>query len=460
MKKLILILLMCSASAMAIELDAFKAEIKKTNVAAQLLQVAHGTYVKKEYDKHVVVMERLVEINPENVNWVYMLARAYALVDDKTAAYNALLALQNLGLSYPLEGVEEFANIRYTGVYDHIVEGLKNNGKAYGEGQEVASVSEHYSGLLLENLIVDSERQRFLLPSIRNGQIYTLTFGGEFKPFITLPEGSSEGPYGAVDAVIDEKNEVLWVASATMPQFNGSQADNIGQSMVMRYDLKTGKALGQANLSQFKQPALFNQLTVTSNGDVLLFNLFSREVIKVAKDGSESSVLVTLHNHESVKALATDEDNKVLYFADYERGVFVVNLENKKMIAIKSDEVNLYGVNDLHYHEGDLIVVQSGVKPQRVLRLLMNEKVGLKTVLPLEANHLSFGQLGNADVKGNHVYTLANSQWSKMDLAGNLLPEQSWEALKVIKSPLDYKMKEQLEMQQKIEEYKKKRGLK
>lgn len=460
MKKLIFLLLSLSATVSAIELDEFKAEIKKTNVTPQLLQVAHGTYVKKEYEKHVVVMERLVEINPENVNWVYMLARAYALVDDKTAAYNALLALQNLGLSYPLEEVEEFANIRYTGVFDHIVEGLKNNGKAYGEGQEVASVSEHYSGLLLENLVVDSERKRFLLPSIRNGQVYALTFAGEFSPFITLPEDESDGPYGAVDAVVDDANQVLWVASATMPQFNGSQADNIGRSVLTRYDLKTGKTLGQANVSQFKQPVLFNQLTLTSQGDVLLFNQFSREVIKVSKDGSEASVLVTLKNFESVKALATDEESKVLYFADFERGVFVVNLENMKMVPIKSKEVNLYGVNDLQYFEGDLIVVQSGVKPQRVMRLLLQEKVGLKSVVPLESNHPTFGQLGNADVDGNHVYTLANSQWSKMDLAGNLLPDQSWEPLKVIKSALDFKMKEQLEMQQQIEEYKKKRGLK
>ena len=60
---------------------------------------------------------------------------------------------------------------------------------------------------------------------------------------------------------------------------------------------------------------------------------------------------------------------------------------------------------------------------------------------------------------GNEIYYVANSQWDKVDALGRLLPEQTWDDLKVLKSPTTYRMEEFIKQQQDMEEIKRKRGL-
>lgn len=438
--------------------EEFAKEIKRVNVIPQLLQVAKGTYGKKQYQRHVLVMERLLELRPMNATWKFNLARAYALLDKKSEAYNTLIELQNAGLSYPIADEEGFDLIKGTGVFDYIEKGMQDNGKQYGEGKQAHKIDKNYSGMLFESLAFDEKNKRFLLPSVRSGDIYQIDAKGKLSVFVAADKAQG---FGAVDVIIDDQAAVFWVASATMPQYNGTTQENFGQAKVNKYRLSDGKLLATVDLSGLSKPLLLNHLTLMSNGDVLAFNPFTKELLKISKDGKSQEVMMTFPQFDAIQAIAIDDADQVLYLADYDSGIILLNLENKKMMPlVNNPKVNLSGVEDIFYDNGDLIVIQSGVKPQRILRVLLQQKAGFKSMVPLEASHPNFSAISKGSLGKSHVYYFANNQWGKMDLAGNLLPDEQWQDLIIMKTPLKYNMEKHLEMQQQLETFKKAKGLK
>jgi hypothetical protein len=118
------------------------------------------------------------------------------------------------------------------------------------------------------------------------------------------------------------------------------------------------------------------------------------------------------------------------------------------------------GISDLFYVDGDLVGIQSGVSPARVMRFDLVQGLVINMSFPIEASHKNFMTLGNGTLVGDSVYYVANSQWGKMDMGGNLIEGEQWQPLKIIKSPIDFRMQEHIENQKRIEEIKKKRGIK
>jgi hypothetical protein len=94
------------------------------------------------------------------------------------------------------------------------------------------------------------------------------------------------------------------------------------------------------------------------------------------------------------------------------------------------------------------------------MRLDLAQDIAIKMSFPLEASHEDFVTLGNGTVAGDSVYYMANSQWGKMDMAGNLVEGESWQPLKIMQSPIAYRLDEHMESQKRMEDIKKKRGIK
>ncbi len=457
----LLLLISCAAFSQALDPEAaFRTEVNKNNNIQQLLELAKSTKENNYLARHIVVGRRLVELRPYNANFKFALARAYAMVDDKTSSYNLLVELQNAGLSYPVGDKEGFENIKGTRVYDYIEEGMRDNGKPFGEGQNVGHISQHYSGMLFENLAYDSKKERFLLPSVRTGAIYELTKDQQFNEVIAAAQPQT-GPWGAVDLVIDQAQDVLWVASATMPQYNGTTQENFGNSMISKYRLSTYELLNSFALKPGKDPILFSALHLSANGNLYFVNLFNQEVFKVNKDGEAIDSLVALPRFTSIKAIATNAKESILYISDYDQGLFALDLSNKKLGKIGGKGQGFYGgFDDIFYQDGDLVAIQNGVKPARLMRLMLDEDVLLKNMYPLEAGREEFKALSKGVLVGEDVYYFANSQWGKMDFSGRLLPELQWEDQLIMKTNTKYKLQEQIKYQQRMEDIKRRRGIK
>lgn len=440
--------------------DIFARDVAAMNSIPQLIELARDVEEKGQYNRQEVVINRLVELRPFNPEFQFALVKAYAQQDKKTEAYNALIGMQKAGLSYPIGDLEGFDNIKNTKVYEYIEENMASNGEPYGEGQKAFDVSQHYSGMLFENIAYDAATERFLLGSVRAGAVYQYDEVGGFKEFIK-PADPQTGPWGIVDLVVDQKADLLWLASATMPHYNGTNQSNFGHAMISKYRLSTGEALNNYSMKPSGQPLLFTALHLSANQDLYFINAFSSKIFKISHGKEQVEPVMSVPSLTSIKAITSNRDGSILYLSDYEQGLFAVNLEGQQMVPLVRGNGGYFaGINDLFYDDGDLVAIQSGVKPARLMRYLLNQDVLLQNMIPIESANPSFKTLGNGVLVGDQIYYAANSQWEKMDALGRLLPEHSWEPLVVMQSPTKYRMEEHLERMQKMEEIKKRRGIK
>lgn len=439
---------------------AFQQEIYRANHIPQLLQVADGTLKKDELKRHLIVWQRIAQLQPNNPEFQFELAKAYALLDEKTGAYNALVKLQNAGLSYQIEGDESFEKIQGTKVYDYIVNGMKDNASAYGEGTVVATVDDSFSGMLFENLVYDQDNNRFLLASIRSGEIYQIDENDDFSPFIS-DANAEKGPWGAVDMVISQDNQSLWVASASMPQYNGVSEQNLGSAMISQYRLSDGELKKRFKLDDLKAPKLITALHVGQNGNLYFLSLFEQTIYQLKPESDKPEKIIELPGLTAIKAITSNADDSYLYVADFEKGLHVIDVANQKVGNMDpKGERYFTGISDIFFVDGDLIGIQSGVSPARVMRFDLAQELMVKMSFPVEASHEAFVTLGNGTLVDDSVYYVANSQWGKMDMGGNLIDGEQWQSLKIIQSPIDFRMQEHIENQKRIEEIKKKRGIK
>ncbi|MCX7553152.1 hypothetical protein OS175_04625 [Marinicella sp. S1101] len=439
---------------------AFAENVKKMNNIQQLVKMAAEAEQQALFARQEVVLKRLVELRPYSPELKLALVKAYAQQDKKTEAYNDLVKLQNAGLSYPVGDQPAFENIKGTDVFDYIEEGMANNAKPFGIGEKAFEVSKNYSGMLFENLVYDAKGQRFLLGSVRAGSVYQYTENGGFKEF-TDPSNPASGPWGIIDLAIDQEADLLWIASATMPHYNGTTQANFGQAMVSKLDLNTGEVIKSFALNSSGQPMLFNNLHLSKNQNLYFMNAFGGEVYKIAKNSEQVEPLFKLSGMTAVKAITSNDKESIMYVSDYEQGLFVVNLETNQVVPLQQKPSGFFaGINDLFYDGGDLVAIQGGVQPARLMRYVLKQDLFLLNMFPIEAAHPSYESLGNGTLVGDEVYYTTNSQWAKTDGLGRLLPQQSWDDLVVMKSPTKYKMDEHMQRQQQMEEIKKKRGLK
>jgi hypothetical protein len=427
---------------------------------AQLYKIADEAYKSERFDNYEVILQRLIELRPFNAEFKFNLAKVYAVQDKKSEAYNELILLQKAGLSYPTGSIKEFEKIRDTKVYEYIEDLMVKNGEPYGEGVKQFEISHHYSGMLFENFAYDSVQKRFLFGSIRAGSVYEYSEKSGFKEFINSSDPAT-GPWGVVDLVVDDAEDTLWTSSATMPHYNGTNQTNFGHAMISKYKLSTGELINNFSMQEPSSAFLFSAMHLTAGQDLYFINAFSSDIFKISKGSDQVELVLSIPSLKSIKAITSNSDETVLYISDFETGMYVINLETKQILPlVRSADGFFAGINDLFYLDGDLVGIQSGISPARIMRYMLKEDLIIQSPLPIEAAHKEVTALGNGLLVGDEIYYVANSQWEKVDAMGRLLPEQTWEPLSIIKSPTNYRMEEFLKQQRDMEEIKRKRGFK
>jgi len=435
-------------------------QVSEMTDIGQLLKLSEQHQAAGEFAQQEVVLKRLVELRPYSPAFRMSLIKTYAQQNKKQQAYNDLIEFQKAGLSYPVRDLKGFENITSTPVFDYIEEGMANNAKAFGEGSEAFSIPEGFSGMLFENLAYDANDKRFLLGSVRTGAIYQQTENGEFKAFIDAANVEN-GPWGVVDLVVDAASDSLWTASATMPQYKGTTGQNFGKAMISRYQLSTGTLQQNFQLENAQPPVLFTALHMGAQQNLYFINPLTSQIFTIKQGGQSIEPLAAVGSLTALKAITTNSDESIVYVSDFEQGVFAINKATLQVAPMARSKNGFFaGISDLFYDDGDLVAIQSGVQPARLMRYVLKQDLLLQNMFPIEAAHPAFDGLGNGTLVDDKLYYVANSQWSKMDPLGRLAADQQWAPVVVLQSPTKYRMEEHMEQQRKMEEIKKRRGLK
>jgi hypothetical protein len=106
-------------------------------------------------------------------------------------------------------------------------------------------------------------------------------------------------------------------------------------------------------------------------------------------------------------------------------GIMVVDIAQQTSAMLTGPEnLNLGAISGLFYSDGNLIMIQNGFQPQRILRLELDANgASVVKVIPLAIALEEFDRPAFGTVKGEEVYYFAN-------------PDDE-QPVKVMKTPLD-----------------------
>lgn len=464
MKKIILlslIYLCLTVDAQFLEAEApteFELKLNNTSNVTELMALVAEAKKQKKYVYLQNTLEKVVSIKPNIPVLKYQLAEAYALNNEKTKAFNSLIELQKQGLYFDLENNINFANIKSYPVFDYIKNNIEVNGQHFGEGKESFNINKSFSGLLFENIAFDDNSQSFLMGSLRDGSVIKVDTGnGDISLLITEAKGGAEGPWATLDLAVDEKNDVLWVASSAISQFGKMTKATAGMAGIFKYKLSTGEFIKSYISPASKRPSIISRIHLTSQGKLYLLDTQNKEILEWNSKTDKISLALTLSKFNDVRSLTTDDSGNMLYLSDNEKGITIINMKNKKTYSIENSEaLNLIGITDLSYDDNGLIIIQSGFNPERIMRLELNlEKNAIRNIFPIESSNPAFDSPSYGVVVGEGFYYIANSQIPKTNMYGGLMKGQQWQDMAILSSPKHYKEKDSLDYNKKIDLFKK-----
>jgi sugar lactone lactonase YvrE len=411
-----------------------EAQIAQTKLPAALYRLA-GIYTPAgDWQRMGWALERLSELQP-NVGEVKLsLATAYALQDDKTRAYDLLLAMQKQGYGYDLAGDTNFAKVADTKVWKYIVEGLQSNLKPFGEGRIAFSLPA--GDTLIDSLAFDPKRKQFLAGSVREGKIYRVGKDGTLADFIS--PSADNGLWSVYAMAVDADDDALYVASTSSVYFKGFRQEDYGKAGVFKFRLSSGKLLGKYLLKPDRQPRTLSSITA-GKGRVFAADGVRNIVYKL--DGGALKPMVQNPHLTSVRGLALSGDGNTLYFADYAMGILGVDLAGGKGFDLTYDPAKLVlgGIDGLYWYDGTLVAIENGMSPRRVMRLTLGgDGRSVVRAMPLDAANPAFKLPTYGAIDGDGLYFIANSQKNKYDKFGSPKDDAKLEPVNVFRSDLRF----------------------
>lgn len=264
--------------------------------------------------------------------------------------------------------------------------------------------------ILVEGLAFD-HRDRMLVSAVHAAGIFRLGRDGRLHRWQRRTHGSV-GHYGLVS---DHSRKLLW-ATTTGSLYDGHPL--ISPSL-WKYDLRTGHALQVINGSDNAKS--FGDLALGSDGTVYVSDSGAGTVLSLSPGASALRNVVSLGEHRSPQGLAVSADDRTLVFAEYGSGLHRVDLASGAHTRIETPQgMELRGVDGVVRDDDDLVLVQNGIAPPRVLRLELNaDWTAIERLDVLVRDGGMQEPTGGVVHEGAFVF-VSRSQWTDFDGEGKL----------------------------------------
>lgn len=409
-------------------------QIKQSHDVAALSRLAQLYNSQHDMQRFTWTLARIVELMPNSGDLKLQLAMAYVKIDDKTRAYDTLMHMQIQGFGYDISKDPRFDPIHGTKVWDYLVANLQVNGKQFGEGKVAFDLPK--GDYLFDAMAWDPKRKQFLVGDARAGTIQLANEAGKLTDFIAAD--ASNGMWGVNGLGVDAAHGKLYVASSASPQFKGFDKDNAGKAGLFEFDLASGKLLHKYILPQNGAHAL-SCLVVGKDGQVYAADGARRELYRL--DGGALKLLTSNPRLTGISALALSDDGNTLYMADFALGIFGFDLTKSTAfeLAYNPSKLVLGGIDGLHWYDGNLVAIEGGMVPHRIMRLKLSaDGRSIASAMPLDVAQPAFGDLGQGTVADDGLYFVANRQNDLYDNYGVLTDASKLEPAQVFRSNLRF----------------------
>lgn len=337
-------------------------------------------------------------------------ARIETALGRHEAALETLLQLAGLGVIEDVSGSEEFEAVRRLPAYCRLMHAQRSLEQPMGEYRVAARLD--VPTFVPEGIAVDG-RGRFYLGSIRHGRIVRLD-GDRVETLV--PDGA-HGIASVFGLRVDDKEGLLWAATAVVPEGAEADPERIGRSGIFRFRLVDGAFVDAHWLPAGDKRRVLGDLILLGGDLAVTTDSLTGAVYELDAGTGEFTTLLEPGRLASPQGLVHDTSRDVYFIADWSGGLYRFHRTSGELTRLKTPEgVMPYGIDGLYLHDGDLVAVQNMVRPHRVTRFKVSEDgreiTGARVVvraLP-EFDEPTLGAL-----RDDILYLNANSHWNRFD---------------------------------------------
>lgn len=330
------------------------------------LRAAHAAYGDGDYERFVASLETAYSLNPGSYYTRYNLACAYALTGRTDAALELLDQLTRARVDFGMADDEDLASLRDLPRFRALADQLAATTTPTNSSRRRFTVDE--LGLIPEGIAYDGESGRLFFGSMRTGEIFVADRQNQLARFARVEK---DAPLAAIGMTVDNERGVLWVVGTQFFMTEDFDKTAPTWSGLFGFDLQSGE-LRRRYLRDDVENG-YNDVTLGPDGQLYL----SGGTIGVVADGDDriSDVNVDREVFGSNGIVATP-DGEWLITSSYPVGIAAVRLDDGEVHFLAApDDVPLYGIDGMYWHDGALIAVQNGVQPWRIMRFELNDEL-------------------------------------------------------------------------------------
>ncbi len=385
-----------------------------------------GAYQQADFSAMREAAGKALAARPGFPGALFNLALAQVLDDDPAASLETLRDLLAVGIDFNVSDIPEFAPLKELLEWGDYAAAVKRLYEPVGFAEVVATLDT--ADFIPEGIAADADGS-FYLGSIRHGQLVRL---GDEPEILSTP---SNGHWSVFGMRFDGSGG-LWFSSAAVPQFEGV-GDDLGKSGVFRLDLDRRSVSDYQLLPESGEEQVLGDLVLARNGSVYATDSLTGVVYAYQPGSDVFEILVDRGVFGSPQGLVLDAAEEHLYIADYIGGLYRVALGTgsvEKMVI--SSNVTDYGIDGLYRFGNELIVIQNGIRPHRVVGLeLSGDGRSVVDARTLASNLDEFDEPTLGFVRGGDFYFVANSHWNRFDRDNELPGDLSGPI--ILRVPLD-----------------------
>lgn len=366
-------------------------------------------------------------------------ADAWLPVDASTGIISDVEELEALAQAFP-----NSSSVRLRLLSAHLA--AENRARALAVAEELAA----------EGYAFSPGAQEFLLGLVRNGPMpqWLATNELNVEPFgesevvaiipeeARLPEGLAARGDGhfAVTALVSREvwfsNSVSWEAYP-MPEagnISGLLIDGSGM-VIASGDLgmiadETDAYAGLIAIETGNAPVFLEAPAGVQLSDMAFFEddvVYASDpigggVYQIPNVSGEVETLVSPGTLRSPQGIAPSEDGSRLYISDYRYGLAMIGTETGEVSRLASDRPMLLdGIDGLWLHEGELIAVQNGMSPMRIIALRLSvDGDRITSLRVLEQANPEWTEPLGGDIHDGALYYIGNGSWDLFEEGGTL----------------------------------------
>lgn len=365
-------------------------------------------YQRQDYVAMQAAANESLQHRPHFPAALYNLSLAQLLNGDRESSLQTLAQLAAMSIDFSADKNDAFQRL-------HVLPGWRDLNAKIQQlrqpvGDPVVAFSMEQKDFVPEGIAI-TPKGDLLLGSIRYGTLYKVVADGSSQ---LLSDGATARHWSVFGITVTD-DDSAWFASAAVPQYIGYDELEEGRTGLYRLNIRSGTITARAVLPEDDKPHVFGDVIHDQSGRLYTTDSLGGAVMSYDPETRAFAEVIAPGILSSPQGLALDTAENRLYVADYNGGIYCVGLGKSEVRQVTGrDDLSLYGIDGLYWYEGQLIAIQNGVQPNRIVRLNLSEDgLAVSDHEVLAMNLPQFDEPTLGVVHGDNFYFVANSHWNR-----------------------------------------------